>query len=75
MAIVSAMREELHALHEDFQNRTVQRVAGDHFARGEHRRIDLATDIDVVLMRQDPPFDLSYITATTSASSRSGSLW
>jgi glutathione synthase len=43
---------------------TVQRVEGDHFARGEYRLIDLANDIDVVLMRQDPPFDLGYITAT-----------
>ena len=43
---------------------TVQRVEGAHFTRGEHRRIDLVRDVDVVLMRQDPPFDLSYITAT-----------
>ncbi len=43
---------------------TVQRVTGDHFQRGEYRKIDLAKDIDVVLMRQDPPFDLGYITAT-----------
>ena len=43
---------------------TVQRVEGAHFARDEHRTIDLVKDIDVVLMRQDPPFDLSYITAT-----------
>lgn len=43
---------------------TVQRVIGDHFRRDEHRRIDLVKDVDVVLMRQDPPFDLSYITAT-----------
>ncbi|HEX4848799.1 MAG TPA: glutathione synthase [Novosphingobium sp.] len=43
---------------------TVQRVVGSHFTRDEHRRIDLAKDVDVVLMRQDPPFDLSYITAT-----------
>ena len=43
---------------------TVQRVAGDHFHRGDYRKIDLAKDIDVVLMRQDPPFDLGYITAT-----------
>jgi glutathione synthase len=42
----------------------VRRVVGDHFTRDEHRRIDLVKDIDVVLMRQDPPFDLSYITAT-----------
>jgi glutathione synthase len=43
---------------------TVQRVQGDHFARGEHRLLNLARDIDVVLMRQDPPFDLGYITGT-----------
>ena len=43
---------------------TVQRVVGDHFAREDFRSIDLVRDIDVVLMRQDPPFDLSYITAT-----------
>lgn len=43
---------------------TVQRVVGDHFQRGDYRKIDLVEDIDVVLMRQDPPFDLSYITAT-----------
>ncbi|MCW1428427.1 glutathione synthase [Novosphingobium sp. JCM 18896] len=43
---------------------TVQRVAGDHFQRGEYQLIDLADDIDVVLMRQDPPFDLGYITGT-----------
>ncbi len=43
---------------------TVQRVAGNHFSYGERTTIDLADDIDVVLMRQDPPFDLAYITAT-----------
>lgn len=43
---------------------TVQRVAGDHFSREEYRKIDLVRDIDVVLMRQDPPFDLGYITGT-----------
>lgn len=42
----------------------VQRVAGDHFSFGETRLLDLADDVDVVLMRQDPPFDLAYITAT-----------
>lgn len=42
----------------------VQRVAGDHFTMDAHRKIDLVRDVDVVLMRQDPPFDLSYITAT-----------
>lgn len=43
---------------------TVQRVAGDHFAAGEPELLDLGSDIDIVLMRQDPPFDLGYITAT-----------
>lgn len=43
---------------------TVQRIVGNHFAMAEHRKIDLVKDIDVVLMRQDPPFDLGYITAT-----------
>jgi len=43
---------------------TVQRVAGDHFQRGDYRKIDLGEDIDVILMRQDPPFDLGYITGT-----------
>ena len=43
---------------------TVQRVAGDHYTYGEHQIIDLGRDTDVVLMRQDPPFDLGYITAT-----------
>ncbi|MCJ2181882.1 glutathione synthase [Novosphingobium sp. 1949] len=43
---------------------SVQRVPGAHFTRGEYRLIDLVKDIDVVLMRQDPPFDLGYITAT-----------
>lgn len=43
---------------------TVQRVEGDHFTKGETQRIDLGRDIDVVLMRQDPPFHMGYITAT-----------
>ena len=43
---------------------TVQRVEGDHFSFGESVSLDLGEDADVVLMRQDPPFDLGYITAT-----------
>jgi glutathione synthase len=43
---------------------TVQAVAGGHFTRGDFVILDLGRDIDVVLMRQDPPFDLGYITAT-----------
>lgn len=42
----------------------VQNVPGDHFQRGDYRKLDLGSDIDVVLMRQDPPFDLGYITGT-----------
>lgn len=42
---------------------TVQKVLGDHFTKGEIERIDLEDDIDVILMRQDPPFDLGYISA------------
>ena len=42
---------------------TVKPVKGDHFSAGERRRVDLARDIDVVLMRQDPPFHLGYISA------------
>ena len=43
---------------------TVQHVEGDHFKRADFRILDLGKDVDVVLMRQDPPFDLGYITAT-----------
>ena len=42
---------------------TVQKVLGDHFTKGDLQRIDLEEDIDVILMRQDPPFDLGYISA------------
>jgi glutathione synthase len=43
---------------------TVRREVGNHFTPGEPVLLDLGRDIDVVWMRQDPPFDLSYITAT-----------
>ena len=43
---------------------TVQNIPGNDFSPGERRVADLKTDIDVILMRQDPPFDMSYITAT-----------
>lgn len=42
---------------------TVQRVKGDHFRLGEEQTIGLS-DVDVVWLRQDPPFDMSYITTT-----------
>jgi glutathione synthase len=41
----------------------VQDVEGDHFKAGEAARTDLST-FDVVLLRQDPPFDMAYITTT-----------
>ena len=43
---------------------TVQRVPGAHYHFGDPRALDLGDEADVVLMRQDPPFDLGYITAT-----------
>ncbi|WP_439153922.1 glutathione synthase [Yoonia sp.] len=42
---------------------TVRRVKGDHFQLGAETTVDLA-DVDVVWLRQDPPFDMSYITTT-----------
>jgi glutathione synthase len=41
----------------------VRDVEGNHFSLGETERIDLATT-NVVLMRQEPPFDMGYVTAT-----------
>ncbi len=52
--------ERLTAVARDVQ---VQRVPGRHYTFGAAERLDLAT-MDVVLMRQDPPFDMAYITAT-----------
>jgi len=51
--VVTAMAEPIE----------VRDVEGDHYTLGEPHRVDLST-VDVVLMRQDPPFDLAYITAT-----------
>ncbi|NIZ08886.1 glutathione synthase [Pseudooceanicola sp. HF7] len=45
------------------QSLRVQRVAGDHAILGEMEEVDLA-DFDVVWLRQDPPFDMFYITTT-----------
>ncbi len=41
----------------------VRRRKGDHFSLGGETELDLAA-VDIVLMRQDPPFDMAYITAT-----------
>ena len=42
---------------------TVRDQEGDHFTLGDASRIDMES-FDVVLLRQDPPFDLAYITTT-----------
>jgi len=42
---------------------TVQRVQGNHFTLGDEQEVDLST-FDVVWLRQDPPFDMGYITTT-----------
>jgi glutathione synthase len=41
----------------------VRREHGRHFTLGAEQTLDLAA-LDVILMRQDPPFDMAYITAT-----------
>jgi glutathione synthase len=41
----------------------VRDEAGNHFTLGEAKRVELSS-FDVILMRQDPPFDLAYVTAT-----------
>ncbi|MDR9484249.1 MULTISPECIES: glutathione synthase [Sediminimonas] len=42
---------------------TVRRVEGDHFSLGAEAEVDLS-EFDVVWLRQDPPFDMFYITTT-----------
>lgn len=41
----------------------VRDVKGDHYTLGEPQSVDLK-EMDVVLLRQDPPFDMNYITTT-----------
>ena len=43
---------------------TLRDVPGDHVTLGDEVRLDLQTDVDVILMRKDPPFDMAYVTAT-----------
>jgi glutathione synthase len=57
---LSLRGEELVA---PLQALTVRDEAGNHFTLGEPRRETLA-GFDVILLRQDPPFDLAYITST-----------
>ena len=42
---------------------SVRDKTGDHFTLGEAKRTDLSS-FDVILLRQDPPFDMNYITTT-----------
>lgn len=42
----------------------VRDVVGDHVTLGEERRVSLGDETDVVLLRQDPPFDMAYVTTT-----------
>src|SRR4026209_2666004 len=42
---------------------SLRTVKGDHHSVGEMEVRDLS-EMDVVLMRQDPPFDMAYLTAT-----------
>ena len=42
---------------------TVKDVSGDHYALSHPRLVDLST-YDAILLRQDPPFDMAYITST-----------
>jgi len=50
-------------LYAKAQPMEVRREKGNHHSLGATELLDLAT-VDVVLMRQDPPFDMNYITAT-----------
>jgi glutathione synthase len=45
------------------QTLEVRDKAGDHFTLGAAKRTDLSS-FDVILLRQDPPFDMNYITTT-----------
>ncbi|MBX6327090.1 MAG: glutathione synthase [Pseudolabrys sp.] len=42
---------------------SVRDIVGDYYTLGEPRRTELG-EFDVVLLRQDPPFDLAYVTST-----------
>ena len=42
----------------------VRRSVGNHFTLGPSEKLSLVNDVDIVWLRQDPPFDMSYITTT-----------
>jgi glutathione synthase len=50
-------------LYASVEPMTLRDIKGDHYELGAPERVDLQT-MDVVLLRQDPPFDMSYITST-----------
>ena len=62
--LASDLTFEADRLYAGAHEVSVQNVTGDHFTLGAFAILDLGKDVDVVLMRQDPPFDLGYITAT-----------
>lgn len=57
---LSLMGRDLYATGRDLE---VRREKGNHFSLGEPYKAHLA-GLDVVLMRQDPPFDMAYISST-----------
>ena len=59
----SALMFESGALTARANRLEVRREQGNHFTFGPRQTLELST-VDVVLMRQDPPFDMAYITAT-----------
>lgn len=60
---VKSLAYESGMLSAEGQGVKVQDVKGAHFELGPTQRVDLSTR-DAILMRQDPPFDMGYITAT-----------
>ena len=42
----------------------VRRSVGNHFTLGPKEKLSLVNDVDIIWLRQDPPFDMSYITTT-----------
>jgi glutathione synthase len=62
--LVDALTYQDDRLYAGAHEVSVQPITGDHFRMGAFAILDLGSDVDVVLMRQDPPFDLGYITAT-----------
>ena len=55
------VENEIIALGHDLK---VKRKLGHHFNLGPIRRVNLKDEIDILWLRQDPPFDMSYITTT-----------